>query len=206
MAKIITTILLSGLFLCMPDYAQGAQFDRNVEIKDFTNCYTETAVNELLETCKITNKCFERTGKSSNDMLRCGFLDYELWDKKLNFEYNELSKLLKAFDDPESAPDLRILRNRMFTQINGIEAFEDLRDSQRIWINYRDNECRARQSRLSVLKPFTSSLEQICLAEITAERAVYFRKEAHRVTSLLKSSKTRLHPSKLPKRLPSSFD
>lgn len=102
-------------------------------VTNFENCYEISYHTEALETCEFAKPCMDIGSKTTTTygMVACYQEATELWDKKLNLEYNILMGRAKEKDQ-------RIMK---VFQFEGFERANSLLKAQRAWIAFRDADC-----------------------------------------------------------------
>lgn len=99
--------------------------------------------------------------KNADDAVEfreCGDVYYQMEDKGMTVIYERLIKLLSEQDSEH--------------MVNKISRSENLRESQRAWIKFRDENCEASATALGYGGTIYSDLYQGCMTSMTKERGL----------------------------------
>jgi uncharacterized protein YecT (DUF1311 family) len=107
----------------------------------------------LTSSAQSSDPC--NTQRTTIEINQCGQLTLKAKDKELNDAYRELLKSLVATDRVDETDYATVKRQ--------------LTDAQRAWINYRDNDCKAKL-KLHESGTIRGAVYLGCLAERTEQR------------------------------------
>lgn len=152
-------ILVSALLcsLTTSGYASEKLWNEDFAITEFETCYQNTATQELAETCAYISSCIDgaRGNSTTRGMAKCASKANDLWDQKLNLEYNTLLSLLKDY--------------------SGDNVYQSLVVSQKGWKHFKEVECEYQRQSSDARGSLSAVIYKSCLSRLTAKRAQQFK-------------------------------
>lgn len=166
--------------------AQNSRFDKAEALLTFESCYQDATPDGLIELCDPVRQCRENPEFSKLEFYKCSLFSHDVWDSKLNIEYNTLIAAIPNIYDPGIISE---------NDDRAAESIEALRQAQRHWIKYRDNECYSQRVRHDAVHGILDTVQKECLANITAARTRYFVQETQRIMSIQHVPRLSFDPS-----------
>lgn len=144
MAALLTASAFAGTPGYPPERAVKAAVEKCIAEKEKANTTAETCVGVH------ANACLEKSDDSSTyGMMACSTKETDVWEERLNRDYQKLMKEMKTEDK------------------------ERLRDMQRAWIAFREKKCgfhQREQEGTSVMP-----LNAYCYMEETGRQSLFLR-------------------------------
>ena len=166
--------------------AQSNRFDKEQALSTFEICYQDASPEDLIELCDPIKHCAARSEFSELEFYRCSRFAHDVWDSKLNIEYQALIAAIPNIFDPGI-----FIENDDRAE----KSIKALRQAQRLWIKYRDQECFSQRVRHDAVHGILDTVQSECLAKITAARTQYFVQETQRLLSIHHVPRLKIDPS-----------